>query len=142
MPQKIFTVLLFFFMAFGCGPQVHFIKVGSEHYPAKPEDYEVLVFISDERPEQDYKVIGMVFVEAEPDDLFSRQASDPKIVGHLKTEAKKHGADAIIDVHIVLGNKPDPEATLPFLENSAVKRAEAKAIVFVDNKDNTTKDQE
>ncbi len=129
MNKKFLTLLLL--LVFGCGPQVHiqFMQVGNKYYPPKPGDYEVVVFISDEPPEKEYEVIGMVFVETES------EISDPEIVNHFKNEAKKYGADAIIDVHIVLESQPDADATISFLDTHLVKRAEAKAIVFIDNED-------
>jgi hypothetical protein len=110
------------------------MQVGNKHYPPKPGDYEVVVFISDEPPEKEYEVIGMVFVEAEP------EISDPKIVSHLKKEAKIHGADAIIDFHIALGSQPDPAALIPVLDTNLMKRAEAKAIIFIENEGTATKE--
>jgi hypothetical protein len=44
-----FLLVLFFF---GCGPKLHFVKVGKEEYPKKPIDYEVIVFFHNEKPER------------------------------------------------------------------------------------------
>ena len=130
--SKIFIVaacaVLLLFVALGCGPKVHFMKVGSESYARKPED-EVIVFRDGERPDKEYKVIGMVFVEVEAGLLQSRQLSDPKTINSLKKAAGKRGADAIFDLQFSTEPQIYPESNTAF-NVQLLKRAEAKAIVF------------
>ncbi|MFQ5641949.1 MAG: hypothetical protein ACE5IR_28575 [bacterium] len=123
-------------LVLGCAPQgllIHFMKVGDKQYPPKPKDYEVLVFINDERPQREYEVIGIVLVEADYERWFLQKTSDQEVLNRLKKEARKHGADALIDVKIALRDKPDPDASLSFLDGKLMKQAEAMAIVFIDN---------
>ena len=127
----LFPLLLFIVE---CGPTAHFIKVGKDDYPVKPEDYEVLVFWGNTKPEREYRVIGLVFVETESQNLFPSEVTDPEVVNSLKKEAKKHGAEAIMDLKITSGyeNLPDPDK---FFDRRKTKRAEAKAVVFIEEKD-------
>jgi hypothetical protein len=129
--NKKFLALLPLFFLWGCGPKVHFIQVGEDDYPGKPKDYEVLIYWGDNKPEKEYRVIGMVFIETDSPILFSPQISDSKVVNALKKEAKKHGADAIMDFTITSGyeNLPDPDFVIDIRKT---KRAEAKAVVFVE----------
>jgi hypothetical protein len=119
--KKLSILILLSF--FSCAPKVHFIKVGWTIYPPKPNEYEILVFREGSKPEKEYRVVGMVFT-----------ASDSKILNQLKKEAKKHGADAIIDLKIISNyeNLPDPDT---IIDRRKTKRAEAKAVVFVEEKD-------
>ena len=133
MPRsKFLTVtawaVLLLLVTLGCGPKVHFMKVGSESYPPKPAD-EVLVFRDGERPDKEYKVIGMVFVEVEAGLLQSRQLSDPKTINSLKKAAGKRGADAIFDLQFSTEPQVQPESSTAF-NVQLLKCAEAKAIVF------------
>ncbi|HEX9653726.1 MAG TPA: hypothetical protein VGA99_08440 [bacterium] len=120
---------LLLFMALGCGPKVQFLKVGTESYPRKPADYEVIVFPPGERPNKEYKVIGMVFVEVEAGLLQWRELSDPKTINHLKKAAGKRGADAIFDLQFSTEPQVQPESSTAF-NVQLLKCAEAKAIVF------------
>ena len=114
-------------VALGCGPKVHFMKVGVEDYPPKPAD-EVVVFL-DEKPDRDYKVIGMVFVEVEAGLLQTGKLSNPKTINSLKKAAGKRGADAIFDFQFSTEPQIYPESNTSF-NVQMLKRAEAKAIVF------------
>ncbi len=100
--------------AWGCAPQVHFMKVGREAYP----------------PEQEYLVIGVLYVEIKSKIPIRRIATDPKVIEPLRREARKYGADAILDVRIgtdldLTGIDDGPMGIF------ASRRAQAKAIVFV-----------
>jgi hypothetical protein len=130
--KKLSILILLSF--FSCAPKVHFIKVGWTIYPPKPNEYEILVFREGSKPEKEYRVVGMVFTEVASDILDPFQASDSKILNQLKKEAKKHGADAIIDLKIISNyeNLPDPDT---IIDRRKTKRAEAKAVVFVEEKD-------
>lgn len=133
MNRKFLLLPLLLFI-FGCGSTAHFIKVGQDDYPGKPEDYEILVFWGNTKPEREYRVIGLVFVETESQNLFPAKVLDSEVVNSLKKEAMKHGADAIIELKITSGyeNLPDPDT---FYDRRKIKRAEAKAVVFVEEKD-------
>lgn len=116
--------------AWGCAPQVHFMKVGREAYPPKPETYSVLVYSEDAPPEQEYLVIGVLYVEIKSKIPIRRIATDPKVIEPLRREARKYGADAILGVRIgtdldLTGIDDGPMGIF------ASRRAQAKAIVFV-----------
>jgi hypothetical protein len=128
---KKFSILILFLL-FSCAPKVHFIKVGQTNYPPKPDEYEVLVFNEDSKPEGEYRVIGMVFIEVAYGVLDPFKISDSKIVKQLKKKAKKYGADAIIDLRLTsdLTVIPDPDT---IIDPKKIKYARSKAIVFTDN---------
>ncbi len=134
--HKRLMILLIFSVAVGCGPQVQllFVDVGNEEYMSKPSGYDIQVFSSDLPPQREYKVIGMIFLEDESGALIPHLVSDPQIVNLFKKEARKQGADAIIVERIASDTDvvPDPSAPLDF-GLKAIKRAEAKAIVFTDD---------
>jgi hypothetical protein len=94
------------------------MQVGDETCPAHPEEHEIVVFFGMDRPERDYRVIGMLYIEE------NVNSWDDDWVRHLQQAARRHGADAILDVRT-------PEAKGVFLEAST-SQMEAKAIVFVD----------
>lgn len=117
--QKIIAVLSLMTIL-GCAPQVDFVRTTSERYPPKPDDYEMLVYIKGDRPEEDYKVIGVLQVQGKHG--LSGPRSD-KLVTVLKKEARKNGADAIIDLEI------DTMSHFSY-EGERLVICEAKAIVF------------
>ena len=133
--NKKFLVLYLLLFLWGCGPTVHFIQVGKNDYPGKPKDYEILVFFEGDKPEKDYRVIGMVFIDTDSPLLFSPQIPDSKVVNALKKEAKKHGADAIIDLKVTSDYEKLPDPDLLVIDIRKTKRAEAKAIIFVEEED-------
>lgn len=129
--SRLFTVTacsaLLLLGAIGCGPKVHFMRVGSGSYPPKPAD-EVVVFL-DQKPDRDYKVIGMVFIEVEAGLLQTGKLSDPKTINRLKKAAGKRGADAVFDFQFSTEPQIYHESNTGF-NVQMLKRAEAKAIVF------------
>jgi len=129
MRKSIFYLLLLLLIS--CGPKVHFIKVGNQEYPPREKGELVQVYLDDERPEREYKVIGMVFVETDRPILFSSETPDWKMIEKLQAEARKHGAHAIIDLEIASDIQvlPDPDEVTDVRK---MKRAQAKAIVFVE----------
>ncbi|GAB4376086.1 MAG: hypothetical protein Kow0042_22060 [Calditrichia bacterium] len=128
--NRLKILLLFFFIA--CAPKVHFIKVGRTNYPPKPEKYEMLVFGENAKPEKEYKVVGMVFIEVATDLLDPFRISDSKIVRQLKKMAKKQGADAIIDLRLTSDLTMIPDLDT-IIDPKKIKYARAKAIVFIKN---------
>lgn len=132
MNKKIGWFLLSLFII-SCGPKVHFITVGRERFPAKEKEAEILVFYTKEKPKQKYKVVGLLFVEDITPTLFPPQVSDPKIIKAFTKAAKKYGADAIIDLKIISGHKNIPD-TDRFIDIRKIKRAEAKAIKFIEKR--------
>lgn len=128
MRKGILSILL---LLLSCGPKVHFIKVGNQEYPSREKGEPVLVYLNDERPEREYKVIGMVFIEIDRPILFSSETPDSKVIEKLQEEARKHGAHAIIDLEIASDIRvlPDPDEVTDIRK---MKRAQAKAIVFVE----------
>lgn len=135
MYKKLSILVLFFLIS--CAPKVNFIKVGRTNYPPKPKEYEVLVFWEDSKPEKEYKIAGMVFIEVAYDVLDPFQISDSKILNLLKKEAKKHGADALIDFQLTsdLMVLLDPDA---IIDPKKTKYARAKAIIFTKNTESGT----
>ncbi|MCK6618939.1 MAG: hypothetical protein L6Q94_00380 [Calditrichia bacterium] len=89
------------------------------------------MYLNGERPEREYKVIGMVFIEIDRPILFSSETPDSKVIEKLQEEARKHGAHAIIDLEIASDIRvlPDPDELTDIRK---MKRAQAKAIVFVE----------
>lgn len=123
---------LLLFIWTGCAPEVQFLQVGANSYPPKPDVYEVLVFIEGDKPQRDYEVIGMVFVEGDVDQAYIKNGKSVNFEGQgivdlLKKEAKKHGADAIIDVRINLNRQFEIK---PTFELNTKRKSNAKAIVF------------
>ena len=106
----------------GCGATTtNFVRSGSETLTPKPEGYDVAVYFEGVRPEKPFEVIGMVYAEKEANSAVRWDVVKPEIVIELlKEEARKHGADAILDVRIssAEGTRRD------------WKRGEAKAIIF------------
>ncbi|NUQ40678.1 MAG: hypothetical protein HUU32_04725 [Calditrichaceae bacterium] len=129
MRKSLFYLLLLLLLS--CGPKVHFIKVGNQEYPSREKGEAVLVYLNGERPEREYKVIGMVFIEIDRPILFSSETPDSKVIEKLQEEARKHGAHAIIDLEIASDIRvlPDPDELTDIRK---MKRAQAKAIVFVE----------
>jgi len=119
--RKIFVVLLLFLLC-GCGATVKdFVKSGPEIYPPKPESYNILVFFEGDRPTKEFKVIGMVYAEKEANTAVRWDVVKPEeIIQLLKEEARKQGADAIIDVKITAAEH----------RRRDWKRGEAKAVIF------------
>ena len=89
-----------------------FVPEGNETYPAKPKGYDVVVFVEGHQPKSEYQVIGTVFVERSS----SQEFKGIKILNALKTQARLHGADAIVDFKII--------------RRKNIVRGEAEAIVF------------
>lgn len=128
--RRINLFLLGVLLFLGCySRSVHFIKHGRESYPPKPDDYQVLVIDNVDELDKEYTIIGLVVVESKADLVFSGMISDDKILDLLKKEARKSGADAIIDIQIYEGTDADPESD-SILDIDVKKRSEAKAIVF------------
>jgi len=115
-------IVLFFLLLIGCGASVKdFVNSGPEKYPPKPAGYDVLVFFEGDRPTREFKVIGMVHAEKEANTKIRWDIVRPDdVIKLLKEEARKHGADAIIDVKISSAEH----------RRRDWKRGEAKAIVF------------
>jgi hypothetical protein len=128
MRKGILSLLL---LLLACGSKIHFIKVGNQEYPPREKGEPVLVYLSNERPEKEYKIIGMVFVETDRPILFSSETPDPEIIDLLQKGAGKHGAHAIIDLEIASDIQvlPDPDQVADIRK---MKRAQAKAIVFIE----------
>lgn len=55
----------------------------------KPKDYEIAVYTEAGAP-REYKVIGAIYVEA--------NMSNPEIIKNIKSEARKIGADAVVNM--------------------------------------------
>ena len=123
--RKTCVLLLLLFLS-GCAATTEsFVRIGDETYPPKPKDYEVLVFAEGELPQEEYKVIGMVYTVAQREFgvMYHKE-----IVDLLKEEARKHGADAIIGVRIGESSRLydfDYQVRVP-----DYKSGEAKAVVF------------
>jgi len=131
--HKIFLPVLLM-MLIACGPKVHFLKVGRADYPPKANDYEIIVYLDDREIEQDYKVVGLLFVEITADLFHSHQFSDPEVIEQLKKEARKRGADAITELRLTAEPQimSDPET---IIDIKKVKYAQAKAITFIEEND-------
>lgn len=69
--------------------KVETIKYDEVERTPKPEDYQMEVYTEAGAP-REYKVIGSVFVEA--------NMSHSEIIKKLKSEARKIGADAIVNM--------------------------------------------
>ena len=99
------------------------IRSGYDSYPPKPEDYEVRIGT---KAQEEYSIIGMVFVHAkahqsEPEfmgvgAIFVPKIERTKVINLLKAEARKLGAEAIFDINITFHGK--------------WADADAKAIIF------------
>jgi len=80
--------------------KVNFIPISDDSFPAKPDNYEILVIYEDSRKlERDYTVVGEIVIEKKASGI-SAWGADKKLVELLKKEARKFGADAIIDIGI------------------------------------------
>lgn len=112
----------------GCAPRAMYMALVEEEHSAKSSADEVTVFLNDERPEREYVVIGLIYVEVKPD-RFGHLTPTSSVVRQFRTEARKHGADAVIDIRI------DTEGQLSgvFDWESTLRPAQAKAIVYVDD---------
>lgn len=118
----------------GCySRKTHFIKHGYDSYTPKPDGYEVLVFDNGKEPDREYSVIGLVVVDSQSGLLFSGMTTHEKIIELLKKEARKHGADAIMEIRVHKDFELDSEADITGVE--ITKRSEAKAIVFKNKED-------
>ncbi len=128
MRKGILSLLL---LLLACGPKVHFIKVGNQEYPPREKGELIQVYLGNDQPEKEYKVIGMVFIKTDRPILFSSETLDSEIIEKLQEEARKHGAHAIIDVGIASDTQilPDPDQITDIRKT---KRARAKAIVFTE----------
>ena len=89
------------------------VKYDEVERTPKSEDYEIAVYTEAGVP-REYKVIGEVRMEA-----YSGNSKEG-IIKSLKSEARKIGADAIVDIRQVE------------MENQMIQRWEAKAIVWTD----------
>ncbi len=133
--RKILLLFLII-MSSGCySRKAHFIQHGYESYPPKPDDYEVLVFDKGEEPDREYTVIGLVVVDSKSGLIFSGMTTYEKIIELLKKEARKHGADAIMDIQIqkdtdLVQKNIDLDPDADIIDIESTKRIEAKAIVF------------
>ena len=130
LPGEICILLLIFLG--GCArPTTGFMRVGEKKYPAKPKEYEVLVFAEGETPQREYQVIGMVYTIKEHGLAWVERGT---IINRLKQKAKKHGAHAIMDIKIVEWSKPDnPAVHVLFKYGTEMPEnisGEAKAILF------------
>lgn len=115
-------VVLFVFLLCGCGATVKdFVRSGPDTYPPKPDGYNVLVFFEGNRSTKEFEVIGMVYAEKEATTAVRWDVVKPEeVIQLLKEEARKHGAEAIIDVKITSSEH----------RRRDWKRGEAKAIIF------------
>ncbi len=122
MPKFLVVICLCLFC--GCGATLtDFIRSGPEAYPPKPEDYDVLVYFEGDSPTEEFEMIGMVYAEKEADSESHWDLVKPEeIVQLLKEVARKHGADAILDVKITSAEHKTRDW----------KRGEAKAIIFIE----------
>ena len=134
--KNILLCSFFVLLLYGCGPKVHFIPVSDNIYPGKSDNFDVLIFWGEDKPDMEYKVIGMVFIETQCPILFPPEVPDSKLINSIKKEARKRGADAVLDFKIDSGfvNIPDPDT---IIDRRKTKRVEAKLVSFV--KTNLTK---
>ena len=123
-------MLLLLFIA-GCGPKIHFIKVGRDIYPSKPGDVDIIVYLKDKLPEKEYRIIGMVHLESESSSS-SQKITKSEIVRLFKKEARRRGADAIIDFKIASGYTGLSNPYI-YTDRRKIRRAEAKLIIFIKN---------
>lgn len=104
----------------GCGAtKSEFIASGS--YQPRPPSPEVLVYFEGDRPDQPFRVIGMVYAEKEANTAVRWDVvKADTVIQLLKAKAQAVGADAIIDVKVMT------------LQERArdYKKGEAKAVVF------------
>ena len=128
--QSILLYSLLGILILSCAPKVHFIPVSDNIYPGKQDDFDVLIFWGNDKPDMEYRVIGMIFIETNSPILFPPEVPDSKLITSIKKEARKRGADAVLDFKIDSGfvNIPDPDT---FIDRRKTKRVEAKLVVFV-----------
>jgi hypothetical protein len=69
--------------------RIETVKYDEVVRPTKPDDYQIEVYTEAGAP-REYKVIGTIYVEA--------NMSNPEIVKKIKSEARKIGADAIVNM--------------------------------------------
>jgi signal recognition particle subunit SEC65 len=69
--------------------RVETIKYDEVERAPKPEDYEIEIYTESGAP-RGYKIIGTIYVEG--------NKSNSEIIKQIKSEARKIGADAIVDM--------------------------------------------
>jgi len=94
--KRLWILILLLLCACASG---HYLPKTSAIYEPKPPDYEVKVYFEGEQPELPYKVIGLACAEQPTRGLLS--SFQHSAIERLKAEARKHGADAIMDLKVI-----------------------------------------
>ena len=100
----IFLTLLIAVIINGCGPTGSVTRIGANFYePVSPQN--VLVYFGDGQIDKEFEIIGRVTAEQTAGWTFTNVDED-KVIGELKKQAAKIGADAIIIGEIQDGSVP------------------------------------
>jgi len=128
MMRKSLMILAVIIIA-GCArTNTRFIAVGEVKYAAKPSDSTIDVYLGDDAPDREYRVIGLVYTLVEPN---TQVVLDKKIITLLQNEARKRGADAIVEVRIGRsGGEYNPDYRYHVPEEAS---GFAKAIIYKKN---------
>ena len=114
--KKLVTIALMLFL-FGCA-NAFVVNLIPEEYPPKPDDYQIAILL--EKPTKKYKAIAIIEV--------SDCGSLKGCVNMLKKEARKLGADAIMEIRDsseIVGS-----GTFPIVFVGETRRVTATVIVF------------
>ncbi len=83
------------------GVEATYAPESEETFAPKPEDYDVVVFVRGDEPDTTYRVIGSVYFDTRDYWGFTNPATSADVSADvldvLKEEARKRGADALID---------------------------------------------
>jgi len=83
----------------GCGPEVKYAQVDPTVLTPKPEGYDVP--FSYEVPARAHKVLGEIRVSSKIKPDFNSTSTFDQVMNEMKKQARKIGADAIVDLKTV-----------------------------------------
>ena len=93
--SAVLPVLALLFLA-GCGPEVSYVASDPTVLTPKPEGYRMP--FSYEVPNRPYKVLGEVRVSEKIRPSFRQTSTFDQVLAEMQRQARKVGADAIVDL--------------------------------------------
>jgi hypothetical protein len=89
------------------GVEATYVPESDEVLVPKPDDYEVVVFVRGDEPDSTYRVIGHVYFDTRTYRGLSNWVTSADVsvlvLDVLKEEARKQGADALVDFNLTWG---------------------------------------
>jgi hypothetical protein len=95
--KRFVPIILTLVFLSGCS-SAYSVKIGFKRYPPKPDTYNMPILSLNDVHNTHITVIGKIFASKEV--LIFKESAVPKVVEMMKDQARKLGADAMVNVTI------------------------------------------